>query len=486
MNILFAASEAHPLIKTGGLGDVIGSLPTTLRSLGEDVRLILPAYPAAIALINEAKGELAVIDHLTLPGAVGETRLLQARFPGSDMPLYLIESEHYFSRPGGPYSHPDGYDWPDNAQRFALFARAVVEIAQNRTTLNWQPDIVHAHDWQTGLVPALLSLESQRPTTLFTIHNLAYMGLFNNETFVTLNPAEHFWSHEGMEFYGQYSFLKGGMVYADWITTVSPTYANEILTPDFGYGFEGLLKHRSDRLVGILNGVDYKVWDPKNDTLIPAQFTPTNLTGKKTCKQALQKHVGLAENPNTPLLGHVGRMVEQKGMDLLAEVLPRLTQSDIQIVILGSGEAHIQNALTLLAAQFPNRIRVLIGYSEELAHLIEAGADMFLMPSRFEPCGLNQIYSLRYGTLPIVNRTGGLADTVIDADQHNINNGTATGVCFTEASPQALLTAIERALMLYQQPEIWRQQLMPQAMSQDFSWTRAAEQYLDLYRQAVQ
>lgn len=481
MKILFASSEAHPLIKTGGLGDVAGSLPLALRDENVDARLILPAYPAALAKVDNAQ----VIARLDLPGSVGPTELLKATFPDSDMPLYLVRSEHYFDRPGGPYSHPDGYDWPDNAQRFALFARAVVDLAQNRVGIDWQPDIVHCNDWQTGLVPALLSLEAKRPATIYTIHNLAYMGLYGWDTFATLSLPGHFWSMDGMEFHNNISFLKGGIVYADWVTTVSPTYSWEIRTPEFGYGLEGLLNYRKDRLVGILNGVDYDVWDPAVDPLIPANYSPEDLSGKTQCKLALQRHFGLPEDPHIPVLGNVGRMVDQKGLDLLIEALPQLTHRDMQVVVLGSGEAWMEDALSQLAAHFPARIKVQIGYDESLAHLIEAGSDMFLMPSRFEPCGLNQIYSLRYGTLPIVHETGGLADTVVDTTQHHLMHNQATGFLFTETTAEALRVAVDRALDLYDQTEIWRGSLMQQAMSRDFSWQRSAEDYMELYIRAL-
>ncbi|MCB1734379.1 MAG: glycogen synthase GlgA [Gammaproteobacteria bacterium] len=481
MKVLFVASEAHPLAKTGGLGDVAGSLPLALRAQGVDARLILPAYPSAKAGLLG----LAEIARIGVHGSVGTTRILEGRLPDSDMPVYLVDAPHYFNRPGGPYSHPQGYDWPDNAQRFGLFARVAVEVAQDRIGQDWRADVVHANDWQTGLVPALLSLEASRPATVFTVHNLAYMGLFGWEAFQTLGLPDDFWSVDHLEFWATMSFLKGGLVYSDWLTTVSPTYAWEIRTPAFGYGLEGLLNHRADRLVGILNGVDYAVWDPAVDTLLPARYSADDLSGKAECKRALQRHFNLAENPDVPLLGSVGRMVEQKGGDLIAEVLPQLLHHDFQAVILGSGEPGLQDTLRQLAVQYPSRIAVQIGYDERLAHLIEAGSDMFLMPSRFEPCGLNQIYSLRYGTLPIVHRTGGLADTVVDASRARINDGTANGFQFSPATSTALHASIERALAMYAQPEVWRETLMRRAMSADFSWEHSAEQYIDLYRQAL-
>lgn len=481
MKVLFVASEAHPLAKTGGLGDVAGSLPIALRQLGMDARLILPAYPSAKAGLEDLK----VVASPDIHGAVGATHVLEGRLPGRDLPVYLVDSPHYFVRPGGPYNHPQGYDWPDNAQRFALFARAAIEIAQDRVGLDWRADVVHANDWQTGLVPALLSVETERPATVFTVHNLAYMGQFSRDAFASLSLPAHFWSPEGMEFWDTLSFLKGGLTYADWITTVSPTYAWEIRTPAFGYGLEGLLNHRAERLVGILNGVDYTVWNPAIDSLIPARYDAEELEGKVQCKLALQRRFNLPEDPDVPLLGTVGRMVEQKGGDLIADALPSLLDRNFQAVMLGSGEPHLQDALRQLAVQYPDRIAVQIGYDEELAHLIEAGSDMFLMPSRFEPCGLNQIYSLRYGTLPIVHRTGGLADTVVDAAGAHIHDGTATGFQFNPPTADGLAEGITRALDMYAKPAIWRARLMPRAMSRDFSWRHSADEYHDLYQRAL-
>jgi starch synthase len=479
MNILFATSEAQPLIKTGGLADVCGSLPVALRRLRHDVRLILPAYPEAVA----RAGSLRLAGELDLPGAAYPVRLLEGTLPGSQVRLYLVDSPAHYYRNGGPYAGPDGEDWPDNAQRFALLARAAAAVATDRAGLDWRPEVVHCHDWQTGLVPALLSGEPQRPVSVFTIHNLSYQGLFSWEDFQALQLPAELWSMEAMEFHGRFSFIKGGLVFADWLTTVSPTYAREIRTPQHGCGLEGLLQHRAARLTGILNGVDYETWDPAHDPLITERYSAEEPAPKAQNKAALQREFALAEDPRIPLIGHVGRLVEQKGGDLLLATLPQLLEH-AQLIVLGNGQRDVEKALDAAAAKYPGRLAAHVGYSEELAHRIEAAADMFVMPSRFEPCGLNQIYSLRYGTVPIVHCTGGLADTVVDTRKETLADGTATGFVFEAPTAAALWEAIERALALYRRPAEW-QRLMHNGMRQDFSWGRSARQYLALYRRPV-
>ncbi|WJW74897.1 glycogen synthase GlgA [Thiohalobacter sp. IOR34] len=481
MKILFASPEAHPLIKTGGLADVAGALPRALKNLHHEVRLVLPAYRSLLDTLETPPAEVA---RLQLHGDTAPVRILQTHLPGSALKVWLVDAPGCFDRPGNPYVGPDGHDWPDNAQRFARFARAVVELAQDRAGLGWRAELVHTNDWQCGLVPALLSLEAARPATLFTIHNLAYQGLFDAALLGELGLPPHWWSMEALEFHGRLSFIKGGLVFADRLTTVSPTYAREICTPQFGYGLEGLLRHRQDRLSGILNGADYQHWNPGKDPHLAANYNGRSLAGKAVDKAALQREFGLPERPQTPLLAHIGRLVEQKGVDLILGALPRLMEEDVQLVVLGSGEAQLEAALREAQAAHPQRIGVRIGYDEPLAHRIEAGADLFLMPSRFEPCGLNQIYSLRYGTVPVVRRTGGLADTVVDASEAALRKGTATGFQFDAPTTEALLQAIGRALGLYRQPPVWRR-LIGAGMRQDFSWTRSARRYLEVYRLAL-
>lgn len=478
--LLFAVSEVHPLIKTGGLADVAYSLPRALQPHLDDVRLVMPAYRQAV----KRAGRLKPVATLQLAGLTQPVRILEGKMPDTGIKLWLIDAPAYFDREGGPYGDVEGIDWPDNATRFTLFSRAIVEIACNRAGLGWQPEVVHCNDWQTGLVPALLHGEATRPATVFTIHNLAYQGLFEAAVFHTLALPASLWAPEGLEFYGRMSFLKGGIAFADRLTTVSPTYAREIQTPDFGYGLEGLLAFRSARLTGILNGADYSLWEPAHDALIEQPYDVDTLDLKAPNKRSLQRSMGLPQTADVPLIGMIGRLVEQKGIDLLLEVLPTLLSHPVQLAVLGSGEKKFEQALLDIARRRPRQVVAYIGYNEELAHRIEAGADMFLMPSRFEPCGLNQLYSLRYGTVPVVRRTGGLADSVVDTTPVRLQDDTATGIVFDHATPAALLHALQRALALYQQPAQWRK-LVTCGMRQDFSWGRNAAAYLEVYRQAL-
>ncbi len=442
---------------------------------------MLPAYPAA----KDRMHGLTPLGTVPIPGLQDAPQLLQGIVPGSRVPCLLVDIPAYFDRPGHPYVGADGRDWPDNAERFDAFARVVVALALDQAGLSWQPDVVHCHDWQTGLVPALLDEERARPATIYTIHNLAYQGLFPQDTFRSLGLPPRLWSPDAMEFYGRLSFMKGGLVFADLLSTVSPTYAREILTPALGYGLEGLLRHRSAQLSGILNGIDSSLWNPAHDPWLAATYDRHHLDGKAVNKQALQARVGLPPKPDAPLLGMIGRLVEQKGPDLLLAVLPELMHERVQCVILGSGEARYEDAVRDAVRSYPDRVAAHIGFDEGLAHLIEAGADMLLMPSRFEPCGLNQMYSLRYGTVPVVRRTGGLNDTVVDATEDHLAAGVANGVVFEEPDAGALLRAVRRSVGLYRQPALWRQ-LIETGMAQDFSWEVAAWHYLMLYRRAQQ
>jgi len=477
--ILFVASEAHPLIKTGGLADIAGSLPVALAAQRADVRLLLPAYRDAL----KHAGALKTIAQFAVPGLANSVQLLEGRLPHSSVILWLLDFPPAYDRPGNPYLDAHGRLWPDNALRFALLARAAVMLALGQTSLRWKPDVVHCHDWQTGLIPALLSQEANRPACVFTIHNLAYQGLFPYQTFTTLGLPAAFWSFEALEFYGQMSFIKGGLVFADRLTTVSPTYAREIQTAEFGNGLDGLLRYRADRLSGILNGIDDQVWNPAQDAYLTKCYSSRRLFNKLANKLALQKELGLTPQAETLLLGVVGRLVQQKGIDLVLDILTTIMQRPIQLAVLGSGETAYENTLRKHAAQYPGKLAVRIGYDERLAHRIEAGVDAFLMPSRFEPCGLNQLYSLRYGTIPIVRKVGGLADTVVDASEKNLKAGKATGIVFQEASAKALITAIERAQSLHRNTRLWKQTMLT-GMRQDFTWGSRAADYLKLYRSA--
>ena len=472
--ILFVTSEAHPLIKTGGLADVSGSLPKALAELGQDVRLIIPKYQAL-----KLAGETCLSASLRVDNRL--VKLFEMTMPDSGTKVLLVDYPEFFDRPGNPYVDAAGNPWADNADRFALFCRIAVEVAMDRAGLDWQPDIVHCNDWQSGLVPALLSLESKRPDSVFTIHNLAYQGLFPAESIHRLNVPGQLWHPAGLEFHQMLSFIKGGLVYADHITTVSPTYALEIQTPAYGYGLEGLLEHREADLTGIINGIDLAHWDPANDPLITQAYQAASLAQKRGNKAALQQQLGLPVANDVPLFGLIGRLVDQKGIDLVIDCLPEMMAMSIQFVLLGAGEKEYEQRLQNLAHLYPDKMAVTIGYSEPLAHLIEAGSDVFLMPSRFEPCGLNQMYSQRYGTLPIVRKTGGLADTVVDALPHTIADKTATGFVFNEAHASSLLEAAKRALILFTDKKAWAK-IQANGMKVDFSWRHSAEQYLKLYR----
>jgi starch synthase len=471
--VLFVTSEAHPLIKTGGLADVSGSLPKALAELSHDVRLVIPKYQAI-----KTSGDVRFLCALRVDNK--NVKILETRIPGSQVTVWLVDYPGYFNYPGNPYVNELGEPWANNAERFALFCRTVVEIAMDRINQDWKPDIVHCNDWQSGLVPALLSLEYDKPSTVFTIHNMAYQGLFPGNTAATLNLPGQLMHPLGLEFHNMLSFIKGGLVYADYITTVSPTYALEIQTPEYGYGLEGLLDHRKEFLGGIINGIDLDQWNPETDPNISQNFKSSSLAKKLLNKTELQKKLGLPVDQNTPVFALIGRLVEQKGIDLIIDSLPEMLAMPIQFVFLGSGDKVFEKQLQDLALAHPDKIALTIGYDEALAHLIEAGADIFLMPSRFEPCGLNQMYSQRYGTVPIVRKTGGLADTVVDTLPDTIANHTATGIIFNDASAGSLLEGVKRALILYSHPDIWKK-IQLNGMKKDFSWQGSAQQYLTLY-----
>lgn len=482
--ILFASSEVHPLMKTGGLADVSASLPLALSQMQQDIRIIMPAYRATLNQL----GDCPLVSTLQLEGYQHPVNILQTTLPDSDVIVWLVDSADHFDRDGGPYCDSDGEDWADNAARFALFCRAAVAVALDQAGLNWQPEVVHCNDWQTGLIPALLSLQTHRIATVFTIHNMAYQGLFSRQMFETLDLPEQLWQVEGIEFYGMMSFMKGGLIYADHITSVSPTYAQEICHYDYGYGLEGLLTLRAEqsRLSGIVNGIDTNEWNPQTDKFIDHQYSVKTLRPKTLNKKALQKHFFLPESSETLLFGMISRLVAQKGVDLTIDAIDRMLSEgkNIQLVCLGSGEAALEQDLRVLRARFPDKVGIQFGYDEALAHKIEAGADAFLMPSRFEPCGLNQMYSLRYGTLPVVRNTGGLADTVVDASEDNRKQMLATGFKFEEPTVEDLYDTLLKVDELFSHPRLWRRMMLT-AMVQDFGWINSAQAYLQLYKQLV-
>lgn len=476
MNILFAASEIYPIIKTGGLADVVGSLPQALRELGEDVRVILPAYRSVSAALDWPNEWLSLGD----PLGMGETRIGLTP-PTRDLPpLWLVDCPALFDRDGGPYLDAEGNAWADNHARFALLARAVAMVCDAGALMGWRPDILHAHDWHAGLAPAYLALRAgNRPSSVFTIHNLGYAGNFPGGHIAEVGLPPECFNADGVEFHGQLSFMKAGLRYSDHITTVSQTYAEEILTDDGGQGFAGLLRSRRDHLTGILNGIDTRIWDPASDKLIAQNFDADRLKDRTKNKTALLREFSLAEG-GAPLLGIISRLTVQKGLDLVLEALPAILDLGVQIVVLGSGERTIEQAFRLAEKTYPHQIAIRLTYDENLAHRIQASTDLLLVPSRFEPCGLTQLYALRYGNLPIVRRTGGLADTVIDID----SSARGTGFVFSEARSDALMVAIRRATELYGAPEKWHT-AQRQAMKQDFSWGVSAGLYQSLYQDLI-
>ncbi len=485
MNILFLASEAFPLIKTGGLADVAGALPRALIKRGHSLRLVLPAYQSVLESLRASEGKeksppLKIRTQLELDGQT--VTLWQTRLPGTRVLVWLVDIPAFSEREGNPYVTPEGTDWPDNDRRFFTLCRAAAELALGRAGIDWQADLVHAHDWQGAMVCELLAREPEAPASVFTIHNLAYHGLFDYQAMHRLGLPPWLWQPDYLEFYGQLSFIKAGLVFAQRLTTVSPSYAEEIQTPPFGCGLDGLLEARRESLSGIINGIDTQEWNPARDSHLTANYDRRRLARKADNKQALCAQLGLANKPDTLLLGFIGRLVEQKGLDLLLATLPELlARGDVQIALLGSGIKAYEQAFAELARDYPQQLSVTLGYNETLAHRIEAGVDVFLMPSLFEPCGLNQMYSLRYGTLPLVHAVGGLKDTVIDGEDHL----SANGFTFEPATVDALRTALKRALALYQDTAAWRQRQL-NGMSGDYSWDRSAAEYERVYELALE
>ncbi len=474
MKILFATSEIAPWVKTGGLGDVAGALPAALRAAGHDVRVLVPAYPALLQGFPDA-AEIARPHWL---GGLLPTPGLREALAPDGTPLLLLDYPPYFARPGNPYLGPEGRDWLDNHLRFGLLSRVAAWIGADASTLEWQPEVIHCHDWQTGLAPAYLNyLPGRRAKSLLTVHNLAFQGLFDHASLFELGLPDAAWGMHGVEYYGYLSFLKAGLQHADAITTVSPSYAREIQTDAEGMGMAGLLRHRSGQLTGILNGIDTTLWNPAADPHLEQAYSARRLEGKAANKAALQAQIGLEQRTDLPLLAVVSRLTEQKGLDLLLEVAPQILKLPAQLVVLGSGGHALEHGWTALARKHKSRCAVNIGFDEALAHRIEAGADIFLMPSRFEPCGLNQMYSLRYGTPPVVRATGGLADTVIDAIDARHGNG----FVFGPATAAALLQAVQRAIAAWHDPGRWRS-LQRRGMARDSSWHESARHYVALYQ----
>ncbi|SFW25062.1 glycogen synthase GlgA [Nitrosovibrio sp. Nv17] len=480
--VLFITPEVHPLAKTGGLGDVSAALPAALREMGVDVRLLIPGYPSVLDGIGHTR-RVAAFDTLPPfpPSILRSARLSTGRRP-METPAYVIDCPVLYQRAGDPYVDAEGRDWPDNALRFGLLSRIGAILSSDASPLAWRPRVTHCNDWQSGLAPAYLDFHAGRKAaTLMVIHNLAFQGIFPADTVAATGLPPASFRMDGVEYHGGMSFLKAGLYYADHIATVSPTYAREIQTPALGFGLHGLLAARRDRIIGIVNGIDTNEWNPATDPALPQRYTAATPEGKAASKQALQRTMGLHADPGIPLFGAVSRITPQKGYDLILEIAPQLIDLPAQLVILGSGATPLEQALTQLARNHPGRIAVRIGFDERLSHLIEAGADSFLMPSRFEPCGLNQMYSQRYGTPPIVRATGGLVDTVTDYSTPAalFANG-ASGFMFTEMTAASLLDAIRRAVAAYHDRPVWRR-LMANGMSRDFGWHGSARAYRELY-----
>ena len=477
LQVLAVASEAAPLVKTGGLADVVGALPAALAPHGVAVTTLLPAYPAVRAA---AKGARAVRSWPALFG--GPARLLAARREA--LALLLLDAPHLYDRPGGPYIGPDGADWPDNALRFAALSLAAAEVARDGAG-RLRFDLLHAHDWQAGLAGAYLRhAPGRRVPVVFSIHNLAYQGRFPAALFPALGLPPSAFATDGVEYYGGVGYLKAGIWHADRITTVSPGYAAEILTPEGGMGLDGLLRGRAAALCGILNGLDTTIWDPATDPLLPARFSAADLSGRAADKAALQARFGLAPDPAAPLFAFIGRLTWQKGADLLLEALPALLEAGGQLALLGSGEAGLEQACRAAAAAHPGRVGAQIAFREELAHLLHAGADCVVVPSRFEPCGLTQLCALRYGAPPIVARVGGLADTVVDANEAALSAGVATGLMFHPPAAAPLAAALRRAAALWRAGEPWAR-MQANAMAADVSWSRSAARYAALFRETA-
>ena len=477
MRALYVTSEIFPLTKTGGLADVSAALPSALRQLGVDARVLMPGYKQALERAPNVTEVAYFGDFL----GYGATRLLETRLPKTQVPVWLIDCPVLFDRPGGPYQDEHGEEWPDNAIRFSLLSHVAAAIA-NGASGEWRPDIVHANDWHAGLIPLLLS-ERTKVATVFTIHNLAYQGLFDLSQCESLGLSPTAFNH--LEFYGRMSFLKAGISAADAITTVSPTYASEILNAEQGCGLDGLLRERAACLSGILNGADYGLWDPGIDPHLPRNYTLRSLGSKKACKRAIQTELGLEGEPDAPLFAYMSRLAHQKMPDVVLESLPHLLDEGAQFALVAEGDEDYQDAFCELAERYPGRAAVHIGYDEGKAHRLLAGSDMLIHPSRFEPCGLVPMYAMRYGTLPIVRKSGGLADSVVDVSPENGTRGSGTGFVFENSNSADLLACIRRALDCYRQPISWHR-LQVNAMKQDFSWDCAARSYLDLYHSLVE
>ena len=474
LNVLSVASEIFPLVKTGGLADVTGALPGALQPEGIAVRTLVPGYPAVLAAL---KGAEVLAELPSLFG--GDARLLAGSAHGLD--LFAIDAPHLFAREGNPYLASNGTDWPDNGFRFAALGLVGARLGTGLVP-SYRPDVVHGHDWQAGLAPAYLHFsEGQRPHTVMTIHNLAFPGQFPANLLHALGLPGIAYTVDGIEYYGSISYLKAGLQFADRLTTVSPSYAAEILTPENGMGFDGLLRARAGVLTGIRNGIDEAVWNPADDPTIAARYTAATLPERGENKRALQDRFGLAPSRDALLFGVVSRLSSQKGLDLVLRALPTLIDLDAQLALIGTGERWLEEGFRAAAEAHPGRIGAFIGYDEKLAHLMQAGSDALLVPSRFEPCGLTQLCALRYGSVPVVSRVGGLTDTIVDANEMALASGAATGIMFSPVTVSAVETALRRTADIFRDPSDWSR-MVKAGMATDVSWRRPARRTADLYR----
>jgi starch synthase len=481
MRVLHVAAELYPLVKTGGLADVMAALPPALARAGADVRVLLPGYPAVADAVLHAKP----VASLGPSFGAARVQLLLGRLPGSHLPVYVVDAPLLYRRGGGPYQDADGREWPDNLQRFGLLGWVAAQLGSGELDPSWQPQVVHAHDWHAGLACAYREAHGrQGAATVFTVHNLAFQGLFAMADAPLLGLASSWLSHDALEYHGQLSFMKAGLRFADRISTVSPRYAREISTAEFGCGLDGVLRSRAADVSGILNGIDTEVWNPAHDPALARRYDVLDLSGKSINKAELQRECGLLAEPQAPLLVCVSRLSAQKGLDLVLSALPAFIEMGAQLIVQGTGDPALEAAFRMAASAHPGRVAAHIGYDEARAHRMLGGADMILVPSRFEPCGLTQLYGLRYGTLPVVRRVGGLADTVVPADAQTLMQGTATGFAFDAAQASELTRCVREAVELYRNPERW-QPLMRQAMLEDFSWHHPAQEYLQLYRHMI-
>jgi starch synthase len=473
IKVLSVASEVFPLVKTGGLADVVGALPGALRAHDVSSRVLVPGYPAVMAALKTAE---TIHTYANLFG--GPASLIAAK--AASLSVIALDAPHLFNRPGNPYLGPDGKDWPDNAERFAALCRAAADFGEGRVAA-FVPDIVHCHDWQAALAPAYLAFaEGRRAASVLTVHNLAFQGTFPQAVFDSLGlPAKAF-AIDGIEYYGGIGFLKGGLQLADAITTVSPTYAIEICTPAGGMGLDGLLRERRSVLTGILNGVDTDVWNPEKDSHLTSRYGAATLSRRAQNRRSVEAEFNLASNERGPLFCVVSRLTWQKGMDVLGGCIDDLVAQGGQLAVLGSGDAALEGMFRAAAARHPGRVGVVTAYDERLSHLLQGGSDAILVPSRFEPCGLTQFYGLRYGCVPVVARVGGLADSIIDANDAALTAGAATGLQFLPVDTPALGAAIERAITLYRDRGTWTR-IQKRGMKADVSWTRSAGRYAALY-----